>query len=399
MTSAPGVQYGYDGQNKRNYKIGGNAEEFYFYGTDGKKIGTYYLQAIPVISNFNMTLTFTLMNPQTYATGPPPLVYFRGRVLAAQDRLGSIGKYYSYGEDKGTGNGGNDALKFATYTRDAATGLDYADQRYYASQFGRFMSADPSGGSGGLRNSVGWNQYAYANDNPANFNDPNGLFIASSDACLAIAFGVGTSWEELDCQMQSDGGYYPSPCPVGNGFQNTRFPSPFCTVPVAAPPPAAASSECFLTVQYRPIRRDSSTPASGILEFFNHTYVTVEDRFLQIQVLEGLPQSDGPPFGDLQSHVFSVQADSFGLMVIGDEVDRPLTDHIQGGVDIRNVFACSLVDSLVYDTRNFDRLTGGTHPYLGITSNSNSFLSWLLAYNGLNFGQPPQTPGWNYFKP
>ena len=79
-----------------------------------------------MISNYNMTLTFTLMNPQTYATGPPPLVYFRGQVLAPQDRLGSIGKYYSYGEDKGTGNS-----SFATYTRNTVPGLDYADQRYY----------------------------------------------------------------------------------------------------------------------------------------------------------------------------------------------------------------------------------------------------------------------------
>jgi YD repeat-containing protein len=45
LTSAPGVQYGYDGQNKRNYKsdASGGAEEFYFYGADGKKIGTYNL--------------------------------------------------------------------------------------------------------------------------------------------------------------------------------------------------------------------------------------------------------------------------------------------------------------------------------------------------------------------
>ena len=64
-----------------------------------------------MISNYNVTLTFSLVNPATDVSGPPSLVYFRGRVLAPQDRLGSFGKYYSYGEDKGTGNGGNDALK------------------------------------------------------------------------------------------------------------------------------------------------------------------------------------------------------------------------------------------------------------------------------------------------
>ena len=58
------------------------------------------------------------------------------------DRLGSntAGKYYPYGEDRGTPIG-NDQMKYATYTRDSATGMDYADQRYYSNQFGRFMTA------------------------------------------------------------------------------------------------------------------------------------------------------------------------------------------------------------------------------------------------------------------
>ena len=64
-------------------------------------------------------------------------------LAAVQDRLGSVGKYYPYGEERGGGNPPNDQVKFATYTRDSGTGLDYADQRYYASTFGRFMTPDP----------------------------------------------------------------------------------------------------------------------------------------------------------------------------------------------------------------------------------------------------------------
>lgn len=37
----------------------------------------------------------------------------------------------------------NDREKFATYTRDSYTGLDYADQRFYASTYGRFNTPDP----------------------------------------------------------------------------------------------------------------------------------------------------------------------------------------------------------------------------------------------------------------
>ncbi len=37
----------------------------------------------------------------------------------------------------------SDREKFATYTRDFYTGLDYADQRFYASTYGRFNTPDP----------------------------------------------------------------------------------------------------------------------------------------------------------------------------------------------------------------------------------------------------------------
>jgi RHS repeat-associated protein len=37
----------------------------------------------------------------------------------------------------------NDREKYATYTRDSVSGLDYAANRYYWSQWGRFLSPDP----------------------------------------------------------------------------------------------------------------------------------------------------------------------------------------------------------------------------------------------------------------
>ena len=65
-----------------------------------------------------------------------------GRRLAVQDRLGSVGSYFPYGEAR-SGTNPLDTWSFATYWRDSATSLDYADQRYYSNQFGRFMSPDP----------------------------------------------------------------------------------------------------------------------------------------------------------------------------------------------------------------------------------------------------------------
>jgi RHS repeat-associated protein len=72
----------------------------------------------------------------------------------------------------------NDREKYATYTRDSVTGLDYAMNRYYSSQWGRFLSPDPYANSAGLGDPGGWNRYAYTRNDPVNQYDPRGL-----DAC------------------------------------------------------------------------------------------------------------------------------------------------------------------------------------------------------------------------
>jgi RHS repeat-associated protein len=91
-----------------------------------------------------------------------------------QDRMGSVGKYHPYGEEIGTPTA-NDREKFATYTRDSATGLDYADQRWHGPGSGRFLSADPYQASGGAGDPGSWNRYGYVGGDPANHNDPSGL--------------------------------------------------------------------------------------------------------------------------------------------------------------------------------------------------------------------------------
>ena len=117
--------------------------------------------------------------------------YFGGRLVGQQlganiyepviqDRLGSVGKYYPYGEERNSPQLPNDQVKFATYTRDSATGNDYADQRYYTSVLGRFMTPDPyrgtGGGSGDANNPQSWNRYAYVIGDPINWTDSSGQF-------------------------------------------------------------------------------------------------------------------------------------------------------------------------------------------------------------------------------
>jgi RHS repeat-associated protein len=77
----------------------------------------------------------------------------------------------------------NDREKYATYTRDSLTGFDYAMNRYYSSQWGRFLSPDPAMSSVRMKNPQSWNRYAYAVDDPVNRSDPSGL--GSSPDCGA----------------------------------------------------------------------------------------------------------------------------------------------------------------------------------------------------------------------
>src|SRR5271165_1264285 len=134
----PTYFYGYDPGNRRVWKgtynsSGGlQAQEAYFYAPNGQKLGTYFLVlTYPPLQNANYAAATDLnvyfgakrVGHATTPNGPslPPVM-----AAVSQDRVGSFGSYFPYGEDKGTPLLPNDQVKFATYTRDSATGLDYA---------------------------------------------------------------------------------------------------------------------------------------------------------------------------------------------------------------------------------------------------------------------------------
>ena len=175
-TSNGTEQYGYAPDNKRVWKKGPvGTETLYFWGAEGQRLMTYTLQVqgtAVVLSNGRRS------------------VYFGGRLLMSEgvmvtsDRLGSVrkreggssSKYYPWGEEQTATAGETD--KFATYYRDGVTGLDYAQNRYYSSVYGRFLSSDPykSGkGAGDVANPQSWSRYAYSENDPVNFVDPAGL--------------------------------------------------------------------------------------------------------------------------------------------------------------------------------------------------------------------------------
>ena len=128
--------YAYTADNKRyyTYSAPSGTEQLTFYGAYGEKLGVYQLAFSD--SPFGLYIYPVTTN-----------IWFAGKLIleanqpSSQDRLGStMGRYYPYGEEISAT--ANDRVKFATYTRDSYTGFDYADQRYYASSYGRFNTAD-----------------------------------------------------------------------------------------------------------------------------------------------------------------------------------------------------------------------------------------------------------------
>ena len=177
-TSGGEVFYGYDASNKRIYqRTAAGAETFTFFGAKGENLGKYglttYNCANSAASCFYAETTNVYFAGRLIATPMPP---GNGATAVYQDRLGtnrSTGSYSPYGD----GPAGQDTFQFATYTRDSYSGLDYADQRYYASSYGRFLTADPyrSGrGSGTPGDPGSWNRYSYVEGDPINFRDPHG---------------------------------------------------------------------------------------------------------------------------------------------------------------------------------------------------------------------------------
>ncbi|PYS25600.1 MAG: hypothetical protein DMF72_01275 [Acidobacteria bacterium] len=66
--------------------------------------------------------------------------------------------------------------RFTTYDRSTTTGLDYAVNRRYDSQQGRFTQVDPAGISAtSLESPQTLNLYAYCSNDPINRTDPSGL--------------------------------------------------------------------------------------------------------------------------------------------------------------------------------------------------------------------------------
>jgi RHS repeat-associated protein len=167
--------YAYDPRNLRVWvKTTTWGEQFYFYA--GNKVLALY--NLTIDSSGTLAATFKSAN-----------IYFGSRIVKSRgdavviDRLGAtrawsgkdgakVTKYLPFGEElKSTSE---NLAKFGGYQRDSS-GLDYAQNRYYASALGRFITPDPYEKSASAANPNSWNRYAFVKNDPINRVDADGL--------------------------------------------------------------------------------------------------------------------------------------------------------------------------------------------------------------------------------
>ncbi len=155
-----------------NLSTGSNPTVSYnFYGITGQRLATVKC------TGYTRNNNCAIVGQNVYFAGK---LVVSGGVPVVTDRLGSVRAntqgesfaYYPFGEERTSTVDGRE--KFGTYFRDGL-GLDYADQRYYGSGTGRFLTADPAGLAIATPASpASWNRYAYVASDPVNFADPGG---------------------------------------------------------------------------------------------------------------------------------------------------------------------------------------------------------------------------------
>ncbi|MCL5050021.1 MAG: RHS repeat-associated core domain-containing protein [Firmicutes bacterium] len=112
-----------------------------------------------------------------------------GSAQSGTDSSGAVQwreQYSPFGEELQGISANENQAGYTGHIRDAATGLNYMQARYYDPVVGRFYSNDPVGFK--ASNPMMFNRYAYANNNPYKFVDPDGRNpVAGAAAGCAVS--------------------------------------------------------------------------------------------------------------------------------------------------------------------------------------------------------------------
>ena len=116
-----------------------------------------------------------------------------GSPVATTDESGTViwrEDYAPYGKKLSNELEANiEKVGYTGHRYDSETGLVYAGARMYDPELGRFMGVDPVNAQAALDNPVMFNRYAYGNNNPYKYVDPDGEFAVP--IIIIAAFFIG----------------------------------------------------------------------------------------------------------------------------------------------------------------------------------------------------------------
>ncbi len=227
MTSGSGWNYTYDAANRLT--AAGAVGNTYGYDGDGRKV----VQNTGGYGNLYYIWSSVLGQPvveattggvyRAYVYGPSGqslglLSYDSQFYWVHSDHLGSgrkltdvngnvtyRGEFDPHGQtllEVAPGGTYLNSKKFTGYERNWATNLDDANARTYHHNRARFMQPDPLGlGAADAANPQSLNLYSYVGNDPVNFTDPTGLFLAippssppDNPSYVGAEFGFGWGW-------------------------------------------------------------------------------------------------------------------------------------------------------------------------------------------------------------
>ena len=150
-------------------------------------------------ARFTLTFVLLLSAQLTTANSLELVTYYHndhlGSPVAATDHDGVKlwFKYYTpYGETYQTDSAESSNTRgYTGHLSDSDLGLVYMQARYYDPQIGRFLSIDPVGFH--ESNPQSFNRYAYANNNPYRYIDPDGNIPVETIADLLFVGYYGSS--------------------------------------------------------------------------------------------------------------------------------------------------------------------------------------------------------------
>ena len=209
---AEGKQFTYDAENKQKEVRDANNVIIgqYYYGGDGKRVKKF-------IFNVQETTIFIydasgrlVAEYSSAANNNPQLSYLTADHLGSPriitDASGNVNSrrdFMPFGEEISTVQrttrtdyaGDKVRQKFTGYERDNESGLDFAQARYFAYNYGRFISVDPiMMTKNRLADPQSINLYVYTRNNPLRFIDPSGEEFKGTDGNAVIIEKEDGKW-------------------------------------------------------------------------------------------------------------------------------------------------------------------------------------------------------------